>query len=60
MGVGVGTLNGVPGATIVFTFTDAGEPGAGVDFADININGGAIVASGFLHRGDHQAHPENK
>ena len=62
MGTGVGTLNGVPGATIVFTFTDDGEPGTS-DFADISITppggGTPITASGLLRFGNHQAHPDN-
>jgi hypothetical protein len=60
MGVGVGTLNGVPGAVITFTFTDAGEPGTS-DLADISIvppgGGTPIAVSGLLRFGNHQAHP---
>ena len=62
MGVGVGTLNGVPGAVITFTFTDDGEPGTG-DLADISIvppgGGTPITASNLLRFGNHQAHPDN-
>jgi hypothetical protein len=57
-GSGVGRLNGVDGATIDFLFTDAGEPGKGVDFAKISINGGVDLAvSGILNSGNQQAHP---
>lgn len=59
IGTGTGTLNGVAGATITFTFTDAGEPGTN-DNAKIKItdSGGTIVVnvSGNLHNGNHQAH----
>ncbi len=62
MGVGTGTLNGVPGAVITFTFTDAGEGGSS-DVADISIvppgGGTPIVASNTLQQGNHQAHPDN-
>ena len=59
----VGTLNGVPGATITFTFTDAGEGGS-ADLADISIvppgGGPPIVASSTLRSGNQQAHPDNE
>ena len=56
-GIGTGRLNGVSGATISFTFTDAGEPGKGVDLATMSINGGAaLVVSDTLQKGNHQAH----
>ena len=58
-GSGMGRLNGVSGAMIDFEFTDAGEPGKGVDKADITITplGGAPIAvSGTLEKGNHQAH----
>jgi len=59
-GEGTGDYNGVPGATAVWTFTDAGEPGRD-DFTEITITeaGGGVVlsASGFI-RGNHQAHAD--
>jgi hypothetical protein len=56
VGTGTGRLNGVPGATISWTFTDAGEPGKD-DSAIIQINGGATLnVSGFLNSGNQQAH----
>jgi len=59
-GRGTGRLNGVEGATIRFKFTDAGEPGKSVDLAEFRIvppdGGPAIVVSGFLEKGNHQAH----
>jgi hypothetical protein len=62
MGTGVGTLNGVPGALISFTFTDAGEGGS-ADLADISIvppgGGSPIVAVNTLHSGNQQAHPDD-
>ena len=57
MGTGLGRLNGVSGAAISFTFTDAGEPGKGVDLADISIIGAeSIAVSDFLDKGNQQAH----
>jgi hypothetical protein len=57
-GSGTGSYNGAAGATIKFTFTDAGE---GVhDFASYNIeaNGSVVLsASGCLQYGNHQYHP---
>lgn len=59
VGSGVGRLNGLDGATIQFTLTDAGEPGKGVDVAEFSINGGgALLVSGSLKNGNHQAHPQ--
>jgi len=59
IGVGIGTLNGVAGAKIEFTFTDAGEPGT-KDSATIKITdaGGNVVlqVSGNLDKGNQQAH----
>jgi hypothetical protein len=59
IGMGEGRLNGDPGATIYFTFTDAGEPGTS-DTASILImdSGGTEVLeiSGLLTFGNHQAH----
>ena len=57
-GAGTGRLNGTAGATAEWTFTDAGEPGT-ADFADIVITdaqGNVFSASGFLSKGNHQAH----
>jgi len=60
VGTGVGKLNGVPGATVQFTFTDAGEPGKD-DTATISINGGAVLnVTGNLKNGNQQAHLDNK
>ena len=61
-GSGIGRLNGVPGAKITFKFTDDGEPGKGVDLAEFTIDDGVttIVVSGFLDKGNQQAHPENE
>jgi len=65
-GTGTGRLNGVRGATIVFTFVDGGEPGKRHDTADIAIwdDGGTMVlnvsGSPLLKKGNHQAHPNNK
>ena len=60
-GTGTGSYNGVAGATITFTFTDAGEPGKN-DTASIVIKdaGGNIVltVSGKLNNGNHQSHKE--
>ena len=58
-GTGIGRYNGVTGATIEFTFTDAGEPGVN-DTASIKIvdAGGDTVLdiSDNLKNGNHQAH----
>jgi hypothetical protein len=58
-GSGVGTYDGVPGATVQFTFTDAGEPGVN-DFASyyiVDANGNLVlIASGTLDNGNQQAH----
>jgi len=62
-GEGDGLLNGDPGATIDFTFVDAGEPGVN-DTARIVIKdaGGNVVldVSGNLDRGNIQAHLDNQ
>jgi hypothetical protein len=59
VGSGKGRYNGVSGATAKWTFTDAGEPGKD-DFAEIaiaDVNGNTVLTvSGFLNRGNHQAH----
>jgi hypothetical protein len=61
-GTGTGRCNGEPGASITFQFTDAGEPGTG-DHATINITGCpgglSLSVSGFLKKGNHQAHRTN-
>jgi len=57
-GSGTGSYNGAAGATINFTFTDAGEPGV-KDFASYNIqaNGSEVLsASGCLQNGNHKYH----
>lgn len=58
-GFGEGRLNGESGATISFTFTDAGEPGT-ADTATIAIwdpDGWQVLSiSGPLTFGNHQAH----
>ena len=59
VGLGTGSYNGRSGATVAFTFTDAGEPGRS-DTATINIKdaGGRIVltVSGSVSNGNQQAH----
>lgn len=61
-GSGIGSFNGVPNATIQFTFTDAGEPGR-LDFASyfIRDSAGTVVldASGNLTNGNQQFHPQS-
>jgi hypothetical protein len=58
-GIGTGTLNGVAGAAIDFTFTDAGEPGKN-DHATIVIKDSSstivLSVSGNLQNGNQQAH----
>lgn len=55
---GEGRFNNIPGATIEFTFTDAGEPGTG-DFASFLIHdaSGTVVleCEAVLEGGNHQA-----
>jgi hypothetical protein len=59
---GTGTLNNVAGAFIKFTFTDAGEPGAGVDRARFLIkdpSGNVVLRCAITaldQGGNHQAH----
>lgn len=59
VGEATGRFNGVPGATIEFTFTDDGEPGT-TDVASIRIvaaDGTVVVdADDVLTFGNHQAH----
>lgn len=55
---GVGLWNGQPGATIEFEFTDDGEPGR-KDHATMTITpagGSPVTVSGYLTKGNHQAH----
>lgn len=58
-GSGTGRYNNTPGATAVWTFTDAGEPGSS-DYGSIQIWDGdgnlVLDVSGTLTRGNHQAH----
>lgn len=58
-GSGTGRYNGREGATVEFTFSDAGEPGRN-DVAVLRIRDSAgrlvLDASGKLHHGNHQAH----
>lgn len=58
-GTGTGRYNGEDGATIVFTFTDDGEPGVD-DTATLEIRDAAgnlvLQVSGEVDRGNHQAH----
>ena len=59
IGMGEGRLNGDPGATISFTFTDAGEPGTSdtAEIAIFNAAGWQVLSiSGPLTFGNHQAH----
>jgi hypothetical protein len=59
VGFGTGTYDGVAGATVLWTFTDAGEPGTN-DMATYTIrdSGGNIflTATGTLDNGNQQAH----
>ncbi|SNQ62013.1 vWA domain-containing protein [Candidatus Methanoperedens nitratireducens] len=61
VGNGTGRYNGVSGATIEFTFTDAGEPGSN-DTAKIIIKDASdnivLSVSGNLENGNQQAHNE--
>lgn len=63
VGFGTGLLDGSPGATANWTFTDAGEPGTN-DTATIVIKDslGKVVlsVSGKLDSGNQQAHTDNK
>ena len=62
VGTGTGKLNGVAGATAAWTFTDAGEPGTS-DTATIVIKVGnttVLTVSGFITKGNQQAHTDNK
>jgi hypothetical protein len=60
-GAGIGRYNGIAGARVEWTFTDAGEPGnndtATLDIWD-SFNQHVLTASGKLNRGNHQAHDE--
>ena len=61
VGTGTGSYDGVAGATIRFTFTDAGEPGK-LDVAKIAVvdAGGTTVldVGGNLQNGNQQAHAD--
>jgi hypothetical protein len=57
-GSGSGTFNGSP-ASIAFTLTDAGEPGAGIDVAAFTITTATatvLECRNYLEGGNHQAH----
>ncbi len=60
-GKGTGQLNGIPGATAQWLFTDAGEPGeydtASVIIKDNNGNVILNISETDLIKGNHQAHP---
>jgi hypothetical protein len=59
IGTGTGKLNGVPGATIEFTFVDGGEPGTKDTAAYlIKDSHGTVLSVGttFLTKGNQQAH----
>ncbi|EPA06416.1 hypothetical protein, partial [Candidatus Nitrosarchaeum limnium] len=60
MGVGTGSLNGKPGASAEWKFTDAGEPGKN-DYVSLKIrdsnNNVVLSVTGKLTQGNHQAHP---
>jgi hypothetical protein len=60
-GRGTGRYNGASGASVEWTFTDAGEPGRN-DTARIQIKDSndvvVLVASGTIDRGNHQAHKQ--
>ncbi len=58
-GEGVGSYDGVAGATATWTLTDAGEPGKNDAFRIMiqDVNGNSVLdASGTLNGGNHQAH----
>jgi hypothetical protein len=59
VGTGTGSYKGQSGATVSFTFTDAGEPGR-ADVASITVKdaGGKTVltVSGPVSNGNQQAH----
>ena len=56
VGVGEGRLDGESGVAVTFRFVDAGEPGVGVDSAEIAVGGGP-ESEGLLDGGNIQAHP---
>jgi len=57
-GQGTGTLNGVDGASIKFTFADAGEPGRDdtANFTIMSPDGTIAYDGGAIDGGNHQAH----
>jgi hypothetical protein len=62
VGFGTGDYNGAPGASAIWTFTDAGEPGssdmATIKIKDVNENT-VLTVSGNLDSGNQQAHNDN-
>lgn len=59
VGTGTGSLNGVDGATISFTFTDTSQPGVNdIAMYVISDSSGNVVldAQGYLTKGAQQAH----
>ncbi|MFL5733600.1 MAG: Ig-like domain-containing protein [Chloroflexia bacterium] len=64
VGAGNGTYNGVSGARAEWTFTDAGEPGNGVDRVRLTIrdatNTVVLSGSGYLYSGNQQARLDDK
>jgi len=58
-GGGSGRYNNVPGATVEFTFSDAGEPGSG-DYVAIKVFDAShlvvLDVAGYLTKGNQQAH----
>jgi len=60
VGTGTGKLNGVAGASITFTFVDAGEPGTSDTAAYLikDKDGNTVLSVGatLLTKGNHQAH----
>jgi hypothetical protein len=60
-GAGTGSYNGVAGATITFTFTDAGEPGKNDNASFVIKDAGGntvLTVNGKLANGNQQAHKE--
>jgi hypothetical protein len=61
VGAGSGRYNGIPGASVNFTVTDAGEPGVNDSLKLIikDISGNVVLdAAGKLAHGNHQAHED--
>jgi hypothetical protein len=59
-GSGMGSYNGMPNAIATWKFTDDGEPGKDTDYASIKVvdamGNVVLMAEGYLHSGNHQAH----